>query len=388
MAMKMIKKWIACLMAVGMMLSLTACGVSGDQVAVNKPQQKDPDAKKRIAVSMPTKDLQRWAQDGSNMKAQLEKQGYDVDIQYANNDIATQVSQIENMIAVNPDVLVVASIDGSALGTALQGAKGLGIPVISYDRLIMNTDAISYYATFDNYLVGKTQGQFIVDALEFDNELVGELQGQYIEDKLDLKNAKGPFNIELFTGSSDDNNCNYFFGGAMKILQPYIYSGKLVVRSGSTTLAECATANWSTEEAQKRMENILAAYYQDGTKLDAVLSSNDSVANGITNALVASYKGDFPILTGQDCDITSVKNIIAGKQSMSIFKDTRQLASKVVEMVTAIIEGKEVPVNDTESYDNGKGIVPTYLCQPVFADQDNYKEVLIDSGYYKESDVK
>mgnify|MGYP002529634333 CR=1 FL=1 len=134
--------------------------------------------------------------------------------------------------------------------------------------------------------------------------------------------------------------------------------------------------------------NILAAYYQDGTKLDAVLSSNDSVANGITNALVASYKGDFPILTGQDCDITSVKNIIAGKQSMSIFKDTRQLASKVVEMVTAIIEGKEVPVNDTESYDNGKGIVPTYLCQPVFADQDNYKEVLIDSGYYKESDVK
>lgn len=369
MAMKIIKKWIACLMAVGMMLSLTACGVSGDQVAVNKPQQKDPDAKKRIAVSMPTKDLQRWAQDGSNMKAQLEKQGYDVDIQYANNDIATQVSQIENMIAVNPDVLVVASIDGSALGTALQGAKGLGIPVISYDRLIMQSDAVSYYATFDN-------------------ELVGELQGQYIEDKLDLKNAKGPFNIELFTGSSDDNNCNYFFGGAMKILQPYIDSGKLVVRSGSTTLAECATANWSTEEAQKRMENILAAYYQDGTKLDAVLSSNDSVANGITNALVASYKGDFPILTGQDCDITSVKNIIAGKQSMSIFKDTRQLASKVVEMVTAIIEGKEVPVNDTESYDNGKGIVPTYLCQPVFADQDNYKEVLIDSGYYKESDVK
>ena len=327
MAMKMIKKWIACLMAVGMMLSLTACGVSGDQVAVNKPQQKDPDAKKRIAVSMPTKDLQRWAQDGSNMKAQLEKQGYDVDIQYANNDIATQVSQIENMIAVNPDALVVASIDGSALGTALQGAKGLGIPVISYDRLIMQSDAVSYYATFDN-------------------ELVGELQGQYID------------------------------------------SGKLVVRSGSTTLAECATANWSTEEAQKRMENILAAYYQDGTKLDAVLSSNDSVANGITNALVASYKGDFPILTGQDCDITSVKNIIAGKQSMSIFKDTRQLASKVVEMVTAIIEGKEVPVNDTESYDNGKGIVPTYLCQPVFADQDNYKEVLIDSGYYKESDVK
>lgn len=367
--MKKKKRFLACLLAAIMAFSLTACGVSGDKVAVNKPQEKAADGKKRIAVSMPTKDLQRWVQDGTNMKEQLEKQGYLVDIQYANNDIATQVSQIENMIAVNPDVLVIASIDGSALGTALQGAKGLTIPVIAYDRLIMQSDAVSYYATFDN-------------------ELVGVLQGQYIEEKLDLKNADGPFNIELFTGSSDDNNCNYFFGGAMKILQPYIDSGKLVVKSGSTTLAECATPNWSTEEAQKRMENILAAYYQDGTKLDAVLSSNDSVANGITNALSGSYKGDFPILTGQDCDIPSVKNILAGKQSMSIFKDTRQLAAKVVEMVSAILEGKEVPVNDTESYDNGKGVVPTYLCEPVFADKDNYKELLVDSGYYREADLK
>ena len=292
--MKMIKKWIACLMAVGMMLSLTACGVSGDQVAVNKPQQKDPDAKKRIAVSMPTKDLQRWAQDGSNMKAQLEKQGYDVDIQYANNDIATQVSQIENMIAVNPDVLVVASIDGSALGTALQGAKGLGIPVISYDRLIMQSDAVSYYATFDN-------------------ELVGELQGQYIEDKLDLKNAKGPFNIELFTGSSDDNNCNYFFGGAMKILQPYIDSGKLVVRSGSTTLAECATANWSTEEAQKRMENILAAYYAKNLGVPIaklICASNDNkVLYDFFQTGTYDKNREFVLTTSPSMDILISSNL-------------------------------------------------------------------------------
>lgn len=363
------KKIIVCLLAAAMLFSLAACGVSPDKVAVNKSQEKSGDGRKRIAVSMPTKDLQRWVQDGSNMKAQLEKQGYEVDIQYANNDIATQVSQIENMIAVNPDVLVVAAIDGSALGTALQDAKGLKIPVIAYDRLIMQTDAVTYYATFDN-------------------ELVGILQGQYIEEKLNLKNTQETYHIELFTGSSDDNNCNYFFGGAMKVLQPYIDSGRLIVKSGSTTLAECATPNWSTEEAQKRMENILSAYYQDGTGLDAVLSSNDSVANGVTNALTASYKGEFPVLTGQDCDITSVKNILAGKQSMSIFKDTRQLAEKVVEMVGAILEGGEVPVNDTESYDNGKGIVPTWLCQPVFVDKENYRELLVDSGYYSEEELR
>lgn len=367
--MKIMKKLMACALAAVMVFSLSACGVSGSEIASNDPADQHRGKTKRIAVAMPTKDLQRWVQDGTNMKKELEKAGFTVDLQYANNDIATQVSQIENMISTNPDVLVVASIDGSALGTALQGAKDKNIKVIAYDRLIMESDAVSYYATFDN-------------------ELVGELQGKYIEEKLDLKNAQGPFHIELFTGSSDDNNCNFFFGGAMKILQPYIDSGKLIVKSGSTTLAECATPNWSTEEAQKRMENLLSAYYSDGTKLDAILSSNDSVANGITNALAASYKGEFPILTGQDCDITSVKNIIAGKQSMSIFKDTRKLAAKVVEMVTAIEEGKEVEVNDTETYDNGKGVIPSYLCEPVFADGENYEELLIDSGYYSESDLK
>lgn len=323
---------------------------------------------KKIGVAMPTKDLQRWNQDGANMKQKLEDAGYEVDLQYANNEIQTQTNQIENMITGKCDVLVIASIDGGALGTVLAQAKEKNIPVIAYDRLIMESDAVSYYATFDNYMVGT-------------------IQGEYIEKQLGLKDGKGPFNIELFTGSSDDNNARFFFGGAMDVLQQYIDSGKLVVKSGTTTFEQCATLNWSTEEAQKRMENIITAYYSDGTKLDAVLSSNDSVANGITNAL-ASYKGDFPILTGQDCDITSVKNILAGKQSMSIFKDTRTLATKVVEMVQAIVDKKEVPVNDTKTYDNGKGVVPTYLCEPVFADKDNYKTLLIDSGYYTEDQLK
>lgn len=363
------KKVVAILLSAMLCFALVGCTKGSDDTATNSDGGTTTKAKK-IGVAMPTKDLQRWVQDGENMQKELKAAGYDVDLQYANNDISTQVNQIENMISASCDILVIASIDGTALGSALQEAKDKGIKVIAYDRLIMESDSVNYYATFDNYLVGK-------------------MQGQYIENKLDLKNAKGPFNLEIFTGSSDDNNVNFFYGGAMDVLKPYIDSGKLVVPSGSTKLAECATPNWSTEEAQKRMENILSAYYQNGKQLDAVLSSNDSVAIGIANALESSYTGkNKPILTGQDCDVTAVKNIIAGKQSMSIFKDTRTLAAKVVEMVTAIVEGKEVPVNDTKTYDNGTGIIPSYLCEPVFADKENYKELLIDTGYYTEDKLK
>ena len=323
----------------------------------------------KIGVAMPTQDLQRWNQDGSNMKAELEAKGYEVDLQYAGNDSATQASQIENMIANGDQLLVVASIDGDSLGTVLAQAKEANIPVISYDRLIMNTDAISYYATFDNYLVGKTQGEFLVDAL-------------------DLENADGPFNLEIVTGDPGDNNVNFFYGGAMDVLQPYIDEGKLVVPSGQIAKEEVATANWATDAAQSRFENILSSNYADGTNLDAVLASHDSTALGVENALAANYTGEYPIITGQDCDIANVANIVAGKQAMSVFKDTRALASQVVEMVDAIISGEEVPVNDTETYDNGTGIIPSYLCEPVAVTQDNYKEMLIDSGYYTEDQIQ
>ena len=322
----------------------------------------------KVGVAMPTKDLQRWNQDGSNMQKQLEAAGYTVDLQYANNDVATQVSQIENMIANGDQILVVASIDGSSLGTVLAQAKEQNIPVIAYDRLIMDTDAVSYYATFDNYKVGTTQGQYIID-------------------QLDLTNQKGPFNLEIFTGDPADNNAQFFYSGAMDLLQPYVDNGTLVVKSGQTKFADVATANWSTETAQSRMENLISSYYGD-KQIDVVLCSNDSTALGVENALTSSYKGNWPIITGQDCDIANVKNMLAGKQSMSIFKDTRELAKQVVKMVGQIMTGATVDVNDTKSYDNGTGIIPTYLCEPVFADKDNYKELLIDSGYYTEDDLK
>lgn len=334
---------------------------------------KDETGSIRIGVSMPTKEVQRWSQDGDNIKMLLEKSGYKVDLQYANNDIAVQASQIENMLTKHCKVIVIASIDGSALTEVLKTAKENGIPIIAYDRLIMNSDAVRYYATFDNYKVGQFQGTYLRDALKLDS-------------------IKEPVYIELFTGSPDDNNVNFFFPGAMDVLNPYIKKGKLIVRSGQTERAQVATPNWSTEEAQKRMENLISAYGYgpNGTKLHAVLSSNDSVAQGITTALVAAgyTKENFPLLTGQDCDITSVKNMIKGYQSMSVFKDTRTLAAKAVEMINALVKGTQPPINDTKTYNNGTGIIPSYLCEPVFATVDNYKKLLIESGYYTEAQLK
>ena len=322
-----------------------------------------------IGVAMPTKDLQRWNQDGSNMKAELEAAGYAVDLQYASTDVQTQVSQIENMISNGCQMLVIASIDGSSLGEPLSQAKEAGIPVISYDRLIMNSDAVSYYATFDNYKVGQKQGEYLVEALG-------------------LENSSEPRNIELFTGDPADNNCVFFFGGAMDVLQKYIDEGKLVVKSGQTAFEQVATANWDSEKAQNRMDTIIAGNYSDGTVLDAVLCSNDSTALGVENALAASYTGTYPVITGQDCDIANVKNMLNGKQAMSVFKDTRTLATQVVKMVDAVMQGSEAEINDTSSYDNGTGVIPTYLCEPVVVTIDNYKEMLIDSGYYTEDQVK
>ena len=333
------------------------------------PAADEATAGKKVGVAMPTKDLQRWNQDGSNMQEQLEAAGYEVDLQSASNDVQTQVSQIENMINGGCDVLVFASIDGESLGTVLETAKAAEIPVIAYDRLIMNTDAVSYYATFDNYMVGTKQGQYIIDTL-------------------DLDNAEGPFNMEITGGDPGDNNAKYFYNGAMDLLKPYIESGKIVVKSGQVDFEQVATASWATENAQSRMENILSSNYADGTNLDIALCSNDSTALGVENALAANYKGKYPIITGQDCDVANVKNMIDGKQSMSIFKDTRTLAAQVVKMVGQILKGETVDVNDTTTYDNGKGVVPSFLCEPVFADINNYKEILIDSGYYTEADLQ
>ena len=344
------KKIITVLLVVALLFSMAACAGTG---AKND---------KFVGISMPTQDLQRWNQDGANMKEKFEAAGYKVDLQYANNEVATQVSQIENMISAGVKVLVIAAIDGKTLTSVLASAKTAGIYVIAYDRLIMDTDAVSYYCTFDNYMVGTIQGQYIKDSLKLDEG--------------------GKYNMEITAGDPADNNALYFYQGAIDVLQPYIDSGVITVVSGQVKFEEVATPAWNTETSQARMEAILASFYADGTQLDACLCSNDSTAKGVTNALASSYTGKYPIVTGQDCDIVNTKDIIDGKQAMSIFKDTRTLATQTVTMVSDLLAGKTPEVNDTTSYDNGTGIIPTYLCAPVFADINNYEELLITSGYY------
>ena len=354
------KKLVALFLTATLTLSmlLSGCGAAGGN-----------GGSKKVGVSMPTKDLQRWNQDGDNMQKELQAAGYQVDLQYAANDVQTQLSQIENMISNGCDVLVIAAIEGSSLGEALDMAKSKNIPVIAYDRLLMGSDAVSYYATFDNYKVGT-------------------VQGTYVKDTLDLDNAAGPFNIEFTAGDPGDNNAGYFFNGAYDVLKPYIESGKLNVVSGQKSFDEVATPTWATDKAQSRAENILSSYYADGTNVDVWLCSNDSTALGVENALAANYNGTYPIITGQDCDIVNTKNMIEGKQSMSVFKDTRTLASQVVKMTGQILSGTTVDVNDTSTYNNGVITVPSFLCEPVFADANNYKTILIESGYYTEDQLK
>ena len=324
----------------------------------------DPLVENKIGISMPTKELMRWNNDGEMLRQRLEEQGFSVDLQYASNDINTQIAQIENQINQGCKILIIAAISPESLSNVVEEARVKGITVICYDRLIMNTE-IDYYVTFDNYAVGEIQALYIVNMLGLDNAPAGTT-----------------YNIELTAGDPSDINAEFFYNGAIDVLQPYIDKGVLNVPSGQTSFKEVATDVWSTENAQARAENILASYYLEGETIDAWLCSNDSTALGVTQALETFYKGTYPIITGQDCDIANVKNIINGKQSMSVFKDTRTLVDRTVAMVKQIAEGQNVEINDAVRYHNGYDYVNAYLCDPVFVDENNYKEILIDSGYY------
>jgi len=326
-------------------------------------------SKPTIGIAMPTKSSARWIDDGNNIVKVLKERGYGADLQYAEDDIPNQLSQVENMVTKGVKVLVIAAIDGTTLSDVLKQAKAGGITVIAYDRLIRDTPNVDYYATFDNFQVGV-------------------LQAQSIEKELGLKEGKGPFNIELFGGSPDDNNAYFFYNGSMSVLQPYIDSGKLVVGSGQMGMDKVATLRWDGATAQARMDNLLSAYYGK-KRVDAVLSPYDGLSIGIISSLKGVGYGSsdqkMPVVSGQDAEVPSIKAMLRGEQYSTIFKDTRDLARVTADMVDAALSGKQVSVNDTKTYNNGVKVVPSYLLKPVVVDKSNWEKVLVDSGYYKRS---
>ncbi len=380
-------KLLGVLLSVAMVATLLAgCGSkaetaapAGDETkveenAATEEAKSNTGAGKTIGVAMPTQSSERWINDGADMKEQLEALGYSVELQYAEDDVQAQVSQIENLIAKNVDCLVVAAVDSSALVNALAQAKAAGIPVIAYDRLLMDTDAVSYYATFDN-------------------KGVGTAIAKYVEEKMDLANAEKDgksYTCELFMGSPDDNNAVFLYNGVMEVLQPYFDNGVLVCKSGQLDFESNNTLRWSQETAQSRCENILTANYADA-KLDIAISAYDGLSYGVRSALEgAGYVAggeDWPLITGQDAETMACKNILAGYQTMSICKDTSLLASKCVTMVQAVLEGTEPEINDTEQYNNNVLVVPSYLCTPVPVDKDNLKEVIVDGGIHSAEDI-
>ena len=325
-----------------------------------------------IGIAMPTKSSARWIADGDNMVKVLQAKGYKTDLQYADNDIPNQLAQIENMITKKEKVLVIAAIDGTTLSDALQKAADAGIKVISYDRLIRGSANVDYYATFDNFQVGVLQAGSIVKGLGLDA-------------------GKGPFNIELFGGSADDNNAFFFYNGAMSVLQPYIDSGKLVVQSKQMGMDKVSTLRWDAAVAQARMDNLLSAFYTK-KRVDAVLSPYDGLSIGIISSLkgvgYGSKEQPMPIISGQDAEIPSVKSIIAHEQYSTIYKDTRELAKVSAGMVDAVLSGGKPEVNDTKTYNNGVKVVPSFLLKPVAVDASNWKPVLVDGGYYKADQLK
>jgi len=381
------RKFAALAAGLTLALSLTACGGGGAGGGSDESPNAGGDGGTSeetegglIGVAMPTQTSERWIADGNAVKEGLEELGYTVDLQFANDDIPTQTQQIDQMITNGAQALIIAAIDGTALTSQLEAAAAAGIPVISYDRLIRDSENVDFYVTFDNYDVGVLQATSLLVGLGLLNEDGSK------------GDATGPFNIELFAGSLDDNNAYFFFNGAMDTLKPYFDDGTLNVPSGQMDIEQVNILRWQQETAQRRMEDLLTSTYNDGTPLHGVLSPYDGLSRGIITALQNAGYGPtiaegLPIVTGQDAEIASIKLIADGVQFASIFKDTRKLAAQAVIAATAYLRGETPEANDTETYDNGVKVVPSYLLESDIVYASNIQSLLVDSGYWTEEEV-
>ncbi|SEQ01575.1 substrate-binding domain-containing protein [Butyrivibrio sp. TB] len=367
-------------------LMVSACSTASKTSAPDNTAQSDTDDTRivdthsedgidKIGISMPTQYLERWTRDGNNLKASFEALGYEVDLHYAGNLIDTQIDAIYEMIDDGVDVLVIGAVDGLSLGKVMERAYEAGIPVVAYDRLICNTEYVSAYVSFDNYQVGRLQGEYIKNALELD-KVTGKI-----------------YNIEFTAGDSVDNNARFFFDGAMDVLRPYIDKGTLNVPSGQCDFYTVSTSQWSTETANVRFQILIGSYYSGDRKLDAVLCSNDSTSIGVQDAIRDSYNGgNDVVITGQDCDVENLRRLMDGRQSMDVYKNLAYEAYVTVMLVDSLYHGEVMSqslidswnldyecVYDTQSYDNGKIVVPAFLLEPVEITSDNMVQELVDN---------
>ncbi|HEY3437661.1 MAG TPA: multiple monosaccharide ABC transporter substrate-binding protein [Actinotalea sp.] len=384
------KKFAAIAVGMTLALSLAACGGGGagaktdETASAGATTAATADAGGLIGVAMPTQTSERWIADGKAVKEGLEKAGYTVDLEYAGDDIPTQSQQIDQMITKGAKLLIIAAIDGTALSSQLQAAADQGIKVIAYDRLIRDSENVDFYVTFDNYKVGVQQATSLLVGLGL-LEADGTTKGK----------ATGPFNVELFAGSLDDNNAHFFFQGAIDTLQPFIDAKTLVVKSGQVDIEKVAILRWQQETAQKRMEDLLTSTYSDGSIVNGVLSPYDGISRGIITALQNAGYGPttkdgakpMPIVTGQDAEIASVKLIADGVQFSTIFKDTRKLAEQSITAAESYLKGTDPEANDTKTYDNGVKVVPSFLLQSDIVYADNIQKLLVDSGYWTADEV-
>ncbi len=270
------KKVLVGIAATSIALSLAACSGGGGGGRGGSAGGTEDNKGALVGVAMPTKTSERWVDDGNNVNDQLTKLGYKVDLQYANDKVQDQISQIETMLNKGAKALIVASIDGTALTQVLKTAADDGVKVIAYDRLINGTEDVDYYTTFDNQQVGVLQGNSLLQGLglvDADGKATGSTEKK---------------TIEVFAGSPDDNNAQFFYDGAMSVLKPFLDSGQVTIGSGQSDFSQVAIQQWKQEGAQARMENLLSGSYPGGAKPDGVLSPYDGLSRGIIQALTSA----------------------------------------------------------------------------------------------------
>ena len=330
-----------------------------------------------IGIVLPTKDEPRWVQDEARFKEALEGTDYSVDILFSQGTSAKEKENVDALIAKGIKVLIICPQDGAAATGAVEAAKKEGIKVISYDRLITDTDAVDFYVTFDSIAVGSAQGQYLVDK------------------------ASGKDNpLYLYAGAVSDNNAFLFFEGAWKVLQPKIADGTFVIKNSSEALAlkdkaeltrdemskviGQVTTNWDFNEAKNKSEAHLTAA-ADADKGDVfILAPNDGTARAIADAFKADSKVTTYQITGQDAEKASVQYIIDGKQSMTVFKDVRTLVKDSIGMAVDLLTEKEPAT--TGSYNNGKIDVKAKQTEVIVINGENVKPALVDTGYYPAKD--